>query len=169
MRIVLIAAMAHERVIGREGDMPWHLPADLKHFKRTTLGHPLVMGRRTWESLGGRPLPGRPHILVSRDPTLRPDGAEVAASLDAAVTRAEALAIEVGKDALFIAGGGQIYAQAIDRADEMILTHIDLSVEGDTHFPVFDRSAWRSDVLSSAAADEGRPAFTIRHYVRPAD
>lgn len=132
----LIAACAHDRVIGLDNHMPWHLPADLKHFKQTTLGKPIIMGRKTWDSLG-RPLPGRLNLVVSRQAGLQLDGAEVFVSLDAAVARADEWAREQGVDELMLIGGGQLYAEALPMASRIYLTRIDLAVQGDAFFPAF--------------------------------
>ena len=117
-QLILIAAVARNGMIGKDGGMPWHLPADLQHFKRLTLGHPILMGRRTWDSLG-RPLPGRRNIVISRRPDWQAAGAEHAESLEAALQR-------VAGDALaFVIGGAQLYAQALPLADALELTEID--------------------------------------------
>jgi dihydrofolate reductase len=137
MSVTLIAALARNRVIGKDGDLPWRLPADMKHFKKTTIGHPLIMGRRTFESFG-RPLPDRTNIVVTRNRSYRPEGAVVVASLDAAmrVARQE-------DEEIFIGGGEEVFRHFLPTADRMILTWIDGEFEGDTFFPEFDESAWR--------------------------
>ncbi|NHN56134.1 NUDIX domain-containing protein [Calidifontibacter sp. DB0510] len=132
--VSLIAARSRGGVIGRDGGMPWHLPADLKYFKRTTMGHPMIMGRRTFESMGV--LPGRRSIVVTRQPDWSADGVEVAHSLD------HALAL-TGDESVFIVGGAQIYEQALPFADRILLTEIDIDVDGDTFFPAFDPQRWR--------------------------
>jgi dihydrofolate reductase len=126
----LVWAQAHDGVIGRDGGMPWHVPEDLAHFKAVTLGAAVVMGRRTWESFPERfrPLPGRRNIVLTRDASWEADGAERAASLD------EALAL-VGPDDVWVIGGGSLYAEAIDRADVIERTELDLAVDGDTTAP----------------------------------
>lgn len=135
-RLCLAAALAVNGVIGAEGRLPWHLPEDLKHFKTLTMGHAVIMGRRTWESIG-RALPGRRNIVVTRQPGYVAPGAEVAASL------AQALAL-CGEAALaFVIGGAELYAAALPIAHALELTEIDAAFEGDTRFPAFDRSAWR--------------------------
>jgi dihydrofolate reductase len=128
--IGLVWAQAHDGVIGRGGGMPWHVPEDLAHFKAVTLGAAVVMGRRTWESFPERfrPLPGRRNIVLTRDASWEADGAERAASLE------EALAL-VGPDDVWVIGGGSLYAEAIDRADVIELTELDLVVDGDTTAP----------------------------------
>lgn len=135
-RISLIVARARNGVIGRNGTLPWRLPEDLAHFKRTTMGHPVVMGRRTWESIG-RPLPGRRNIVVSRQAGFMAAGAEVALSLDAAIARC-ADAAEV-----FVIGGEQLYREALPRAQRLVVTEIDADFEGDTFFPPIDTRLWR--------------------------
>ncbi len=128
--VVLIWAQARGGVIGRDGRMPWHLPEDLAYFRRVTLGHPVVMGRRTWDSLPDRlrPLPGRRTIVLSRRPDLVLPGAEVARSL------AEALRL-AGPTTVFVAGGGEVYAQALPLATEALVTEVDLEVDGDAYAP----------------------------------
>ena len=129
-RISLIAAVARNGVIGRDGGMPWHLPEELRHFKATTMGHTLVMGRRTFESIG-RPLPGRETIVVTRNPGQSFEGCHTATSIDAALD----LAVSLGRP-VFVAGGGEIYRQTLDRADVIHLTTIHTTVAGDVFFPV---------------------------------
>lgn len=135
-RVVLIAAVAENGVIGNAGAIPWHLPDDFAHFKATTLGQVLVMGRATYESIG-RPLPGRTTIVLTRDPAWRADGVTIAASLDEAL----ALARDLPGDT-FVAGGAQIYAAALPYADTQIISEVHLSPEGDTCYPAFDRTEW---------------------------
>ncbi|UDF28966.1 UNVERIFIED_ORG: dihydrofolate reductase [Roseateles sp. XES5] len=136
-KIVLVVAVADNGVIGRDGDLPWRLPSDLKRFKQLTLGKPVLMGRKTWDSIG-RPLPGRPNIVITRDPAFSAAGATVVSSLDEAVAVARREAETLGVDEICVIGGGQIYAQAFDRADILHVTHVAASVEGDTRFPAID-------------------------------
>lgn len=136
-KIVLVVAAARNGVIGRDGDLPWRLPSDLKRFKALTLGKPVLMGRRTWESIG-RPLPGRPNIVVTRDAAFRAPGAEVAATLDEGLAAARREAEKLGVDEVCVIGGGQIYAQVFDRADILHVTHVEADIEGDTRFPFID-------------------------------
>lgn len=145
-RISLIAAMAEDRVIGRDNTMPWHLPADLAHFKQVTYGKPVVMGRKTLESIG-RPLPGRHNIVISRNPDFRPEGVTVVADLDAAI----AAAGEVAE--LMIIGGATIYEQMLSRADRLYLTFIELAVAGDAHFPDWSELSWRESDNERHEAD----------------
>lgn len=155
----LIAALGENRVIGIDNSMPWHLPGDFKYFKATTLGKPIIMGRKTWDSLG-RPLPGRLNIVVSRQAGLQLAGAEVFASLEAAVARAEQWAREQGVGELMLIGGAQLYGQALEKGlvSRMYLTRVELKPQGDAWFPAFDEGQWKR-VSSEAQAEEGKPAY----------
>nr|WP_247687408.1 type 3 dihydrofolate reductase [Pseudoalteromonas luteoviolacea] len=124
----MIAAMAKDRVIGDDNKMPWHLPADLQHFKRITMGKPVIMGRKTFESIG-RPLPGRRNIVITRNEQYQAEGIETASSTE------EALALVDKIDEVMIIGGGNIYEQFLPLCNRLYLTHIDLEVAGDTQFP----------------------------------
>jgi dihydrofolate reductase len=135
-RVSVIAALAKNRVIGIENRLPWRLPEDLAHFKALTLSHPILMGRKTFESLG-RPLPGRTNIVITRNPDYRPQGCQVAVSIPAA------LALCADADEAFFIGGAELYAQAILRADRLYLTEVDIEPTGDAWFPEYDRSAFR--------------------------
>ena len=139
-------------MIGDDGTIPWRLPEDMAHFRALTIGHPVVMGRRTWDSLPDRfrPLPGRRNIVVTRNPGWRADGAERAASLD------DALDLVEGDERVFVIGGAEIYARH-SRADELVLTEIDLDVEGDTLFPAWDRSAFDEVGAGSRASPRTGP------------
>ena len=139
VRLSLIVCMARNRVIGRAGGMPWRMPTDLKHFKATTLGKPVIMGRKTFASIG-RALPGRINFVVSREPNLALAGATVAASLDTAIAAAAA----TGGDEIMILGGGEIYALALPLADRIYVTELHAAVDGDTRFPPLDPRAWRA-------------------------
>ncbi|WP_438856346.1 dihydrofolate reductase [Agromyces sp. M3QZ16-3] len=146
-RVGLIWAEAHGGVIGAAGDMPWHVPEDLAHFKRTTHGAPVVMGRRTWDSLPPRfrPLPGRANIVVTRQADWHADGAVRAASVDEAL----GLAASDADDRIWVIGGAELFARTIDLADRLVVTELDLDVDGDTFAP--DRSGWR--VVAADPAD----------------
>ena len=135
-RVTLVAAVADNGVIGNAGDIPWRIPADFAHFKALTMGHVLVMGRATYDSIG-RPLPGRTTIVLSRDPAWSAEGALTAASFDEALTLAADLPGDV-----YVAGGAAIYALALPYADEQVLTEVRLSPDGDTFYPAFDRDEW---------------------------
>ncbi len=134
-RVTLILARARNGVIGARGGLPWHLPEDLAFFKRTTMGHPIVMGRKTWESIG-RPLPGRRSVVVTRDRNFTVPGAEVVHSLDEAIDRC------AGADEIFVIGGAQLYADALPRADRLLLTEIGMDFDGDTFLPAPSSDVW---------------------------
>jgi dihydrofolate reductase len=138
MTVSLIVAVSENGVIGKDGDLPWHLPADLKHFKRTTMGHHLIIGRRTWDEVG-RPLPGRTMVVVTRSRTFAPAGVIVVHSVE------EALEAAAGDDEPFVGGGAYIYRLALarDLVDRIYLTRIHAEVEGDTFFPEFDLENWK--------------------------
>ncbi len=155
----LIVACAENRVIGIDNSMPWHLPGDFKYFKATTLGKPIIMGRKTWDSLG-RPLPGRLNIVVSRQPGLELAGAEVFASLEEALVRADQWAREQGVDELMLIGGAQLYGQALEQGlvSRLYVTRVELSPLGDAWFPEFDRKQWTL-TSSQAQAEEGKPRY----------
>jgi dihydrofolate reductase len=144
--VILIAAVARNGVIGRENALPWRLKADLAHFKAATLGHPILMGRKTWESLG-RPLPGRRNLVVSRDPAWQAVGAEAFSS------PAAALAAAAGADKVFVIGGAELYRQMIDDADTVMLTEVWADVEGDAKFPDYDRARFEEVSRESHRAD----------------
>jgi dihydrofolate reductase len=156
MKLSLIAALAANGMIGRDNGMPWHLPEDLKRFRALTMGHPIIMGRKTWDSLG-RPLPGRTSIVVSRQGGLDIAGAHVVPSLDAAV---ELAATVEGGDEAFVIGGAQLYALALPRVDRLLLTEIADAFDGDTRFPDYDRGAWQETAREEAVSAGGlRYAF----------
>ena len=135
-RVSIIVAMARNRVIGRDGQLPWHIPEDLKRFKQLTMGHHIVMGRKTWDSLG-RLLPGRRHVIVSRQPDYRVPGAQIVRSLDTAIAAC------AGDEEIFIIGGGEIYRQALTLTDRIYLTQVALDAEGDTAFPELQPQNWK--------------------------
>lgn len=145
--LTLVAAMARNRVIGLDGRMPWHLPADLGHFKRLTLGHPIVMGRKTFAAIG-RALPGRRNIVISRSQPSLPDGVEVVRGLD------EAVAACASDDRVMIIGGGEIYRLAFDQARCLELTLIDAAPEGDTWFPAVSPRQWHLTRMTMRPADQ---------------
>jgi dihydrofolate reductase len=147
-RIYLVAAVASNGIIGAKGKLPWHLPEDLKHFKQLTLGHPIIMGRLTWESLG-RPLPGRENIVISRTPGYDAPGAAVATSFGAA------LAFCAGEKVAFVIGGTRVFAAALPVASGLVMTEIHRDYEGDARFPEFDRSLWRESQRQPHTAGDG--------------
>jgi dihydrofolate reductase len=161
--VVLVAAVAANGVIGRDGGIPWHLPEDLHRFRQLTIGHPVVMGRRTWESLPERfrPLPGRRNIVVSRSVGTPGDGAEWVRSLDEALARTRDEA-RVG-----VIGGAALYAAALPRADRLELTEIDRAIEGDTVFPAWDRDTFVETAREEHVSDDGLP-FAFVTYLRRA-
>ena len=152
--ITLIAAVSENNVIGRDLDMPWKLSTDLKRFKALTMGKPMIMGRKTFLSVGERPLPGRPHIIISRNPDYHPQGVDVVTSLEAALSLAKDKAQALGVDEIFVAGGGEIYRQAMPFADQLSVTHVDVSLEGDTFFPTIDLTVFEKIEETSAPAGE---------------
>ena len=162
IKVSLIAARASNGVIGADGQMPWHLSDDLAFFKSATLGHPIIMGRKTWESLPIRPLPGRDNIILSRDWSYQAKGARVFTALTPALEAGKALARSAGKSQFFIIGGESIYAAALPRADLLYLTEVDAMVEGDAHFPNFDPDQFEVIMEKPYAADGHNDyAFTI--------
>lgn len=146
--VSLIAAVARNGAIGKDNALLWRLPEDLKFFKRTTLGCPVIMGRKTWDSIG-RPLPGRRNIVVTRNTAWQAEGAEVFHDL----TSALAATADVPK--VFVIGGGELYAQALPLVDELVLTEVDADFEGDTFFPPWDRGAFTETSRQSHTADAG--------------
>jgi dihydrofolate reductase len=152
-RLTLIAAMARGRVIGRNNRLPWRLPADLAHFKRLTLDKPIIMGRRTWESLPGL-LPRRRHIVISRDPDFRAEGCDRVTSPESALDAAGAV------PEAMIVGGAQIYAAFLERATTLALTLVDADVQGDAWFPAWDQTAWR-EVERSHRPPDAKNAFAL--------
>lgn len=153
MKIALIVAAARNGVIGGGNKMLWRVPEDFAHFKRTTMGHPIVMGRKTWESIG-RPLPGRRNVVVTRNPDYRAEGAELAPSLE------DAFKMLNGDGTVFVIGGGEIYRQALPWADVVWLTRIGADFEGDATFPDLPETQWTTEVLETLEPVEGRP-FTV--------
>ena len=161
MKISLLAAVARDGVIGRAGGLPWRLPEDMRRFRELTMGHPVVMGRKTWDSLPDRfrPLPGRRNVVVTRNASWQGQGAERAESLEDALQ----LVGDAGK--VFVIGGGQLYSAAVQVADEFLLTEIDLEVEGDTRFPAWDRGEFDETSREEHVAEDGVP-FAFVTYAR---
>ena len=152
----LIVACAENGVIGRNNALPWHLPEDLRYFKRITMGKPSVMGRKTWESIG-RPLPGRTNIVISRNPGFLAEGARVVPTLDAALELAESIALIDGTEELMVIGGAQIYAEALPRAGRLYLTEVHAPVEGDAYLPRIDWVQWRESYRERHEATAPNP------------
>ena len=167
MQIVLVAAVAENGVIGRDGGMPWRLKSDMRHFRGLTLGKPVVMGRKTYLSLSIKPLPGRTNIVVSRDATFTLPGAIVAPSLGAALDAARGDALRRGADAIMVIGGADIYAQAIPLAQRLEITRVHLKADGDAEFPPIDPAVWRQSARTAqpAGPDDDAP-YEIATYIR---
>lgn len=162
MIISCIVAMAKNRVIGRENDIPWYLPADLQYFKKTTIGRTVIMGRNCYASIG-RPLPKRTNIIVTRDPFFISSVCPVAHSIPEALH----LAHEAGEEEVFIIGGGQIYDQTMDLWDKLYITEVDTEVEGDVYFPEIDQNVWKLISISAHQKDEKNPFdYTFKVYER---
>ncbi len=160
MTLSVIVAMAEDRAIGRDNDMPWHLPADLKYFKATTMGKPIVMGRKTYESIG-RPLPGRRNIVVTRNADWSAEGVDVVPSLQAAKE------VIADADEAMIIGGAQIYGQCLDVADKLYITEIAITVpDADAWFPAFNKADWREVSREEHPAEDGKPAYAFVVYDR---
>ncbi len=156
VRLALIAAVAHNGVIGRGGELPWRIPADLQFFKAITMGKPMIMGRRTFESIG-KALPGRANIVVTRSADFSADDVEVAGNLDQALE----IAAGTGADEVMVIGGGEIYAAALPRADRLYLTEVHIDAAGDVRFPAFDRAQWRELSRDDHAAAGDNPSFSF--------
>lgn len=160
--VVIIAAVARNRVIGKDNTLIWNIPEDMAHFKALTAGHVVIMGRKTWESLPARfrPLPGRRNIVISRQADYSAPGAEVASSLQ------QALAIASNAERAFIIGGEQIYRQAMDAAQRLEITQVDLAPEGDAWFPEIPAADWLEHRKDDLPATSSRPACAFVTYVR---
>ena len=165
LSLSLIVAVADNGVIGHENRLPWHLPAELKYFKAVTLGKPVIMGRKTWDSLG-RPLPGRLNLVVSRQTDLTLEGAETFTSLDDAVTRAESWAREQGVSEVMLIGGAQLFIEALPDADRFYLTRVALEPEGDVYFPEWDEQQWQGVSRYVHESKVGRPDYAMVLWLR---
>lgn len=167
VKLCLIVAQARNRVIGAGGTLPWRLKDDMAFFKATTMGAPVIMGRKTWESFPKRPLPGRENIVLTRDWDYDAAEARVYSSFPAAMNAARAIAAREGKDEAFVIGGAEIYAMALPFADRIYLTEVDAEVNGDTFFPELSARDWNSREIAAHGASEGNDhAFTIRQLDR---
>lgn len=161
-RVSLIVAMSRNRVIGRDNAIPWHIPAELARFKALTMGHHIVMGRKTWESIG-RLLPGRTTVIVTRNPDFRVPGALIARSIE------EALELAAHDSEIFVIGGAQIFRSALPYAQRLYLTTVDVEVEGDTFMPPIDLAAWRKVATETHPADADNPLpWVLETYERVA-
>ena len=163
MIISIIVAIGENGVIGVDGGLPWHIPSDLKLFKKTTMGKPLIMGRKTWESLG-RPLPGRPHVVITRDKNYSAAGAQVVHGLDQALFVANDMALALEEKEIMIIGGAEIYRLALAKANRLYLTEVALSPRGDAFFPDFDVDQWpeRSRTVYPSSGGKASYSFVIR-------
>lgn len=163
--IAQIVALDRQRVIGVENRLPWHLPADLKHFKALTMGKPIVMGRKTWESIG-RPLPGRENIVVSRQADFKAEGARVFASLEEALDCARAAAEAGGLDEVFVIGGETLYRQSLPHVDRVYLTEVDMAVAGDAFYPELPGDQWRESAREHFVAEGDSPGYAFVSFQR---
>lgn len=161
VRLAAIVAQGSNRCIGVENKLPWYLPEDLKHFKATTLGKPVIMGRKTFESIG-KPLPGRTNIVITRDPNYQAAGVRVAHSLDAAITMGRAQAEISGSDEAVIIGGAQIYAESLSMIDRLYITDVDTAPDGDAFFPELDPTQWQQIEAVEHPAVDGRPRYIFK-------
>lgn len=165
--VVLVLAVAENGVIGRGDALPWDLPDDLQHFKRSTLGRPIIMGRKTYDSVG-RPLPGRTNIVVTRDPAWAAEGVVAVQSLADAIVRAEQQALLDGADAVMVVGGAEIYRLALPQADRIVLTRVHGEVSGDAYFDLEQLCNWQEIRRQSVARGaHNSHAFTIIEYAKP--
>ncbi|MDR5892462.1 dihydrofolate reductase [Halomonas mongoliensis] len=163
--VAMIAAMDRNRVIGVDNQLPWYLPEDLKFFKRMTQAKPLVMGRKTFQSIG-RPLPGRLNIVVTRDSSFHHDGIRVCHDLASALALADQQATIDGVEEIMVMGGAEIYAQALEHASRLYLTEVDIEVEGDARFPELDMDEWEEVQRVPGTPSEGQPAYDFVEYRR---
>ena len=163
MRVALVAAIARGGVIGRDSGIPWRLPEDMQRFRALTMGHPVVMGRRTWESLPDqfRPLPGRGNVVVTRNSDWSAQGADRAGSIE------DALRLLEGEATVFVIGGGEIYAAALPSADELLLTEIDAEIEGDTYFPDWDPDDFEEVARERHVSSDGVGYSFVTYERRP--
>lgn len=166
MEISLIAAVARNGVIGRGNSIPWHIPSDFAHFKRTTMGKPMLMGRKQFESVGTA-LPGRANIVITRQPDYKADGIETVPGLEAGLKRAKEIAEQTGAREIMVIGGGEIYAQAMDFATRLYISHVDLAPEGDVYFPEIDDRIWKADRdLDVPRSEKDAASYRVTQYVR---
>jgi dihydrofolate reductase len=169
MNILLVAAIAQNGVIGRGNALPWRLKSDMQHFRALTMGKPVVIGRKTYLSIG-KPLSGRTTIVVSRDRNFTAPGIVVAPSLDAALATARGDALRRNADAIVVAGGAEIYGQAMPLATQLAITHVHKRIDGDAHFPAIDPNEWHESARSEhVAAAEDEAAFAFVTYERAID
>ena len=158
MKVALIVAVSQNNVIGRDNQLPWHLPEDLQYFKSITMGKPILMGRKTYDSIG-RPLPGRTNIVITRDPNWTAEGVEVVNSLEAAMTAGAEACNAAESDEIMVIGGAQIYRDCLPMADKLYLTKVDADIQGDAFFPDIDSNQWQK-------TSEKTPAVVDKHPYR---
>lgn len=164
--ISMIAAVAANNVIGRDGDIPWYIPSDFAHFKRTTMGKPLIMGRKQFESVG-KPLPGRVNIVVSRQPGYQPDGVVVINDFVAAIDHAKTIAKADGVDEIMIIGGGEIYRLGMGLADRLYISHVDLSPDGTILFPTINSTTWEAaEQVNVEPSERDGATYSVTIYQR---
>lgn len=156
MKLSMIVAVAENGVIGRNNSLPWYLPNDLKYFKQTTMGKPVIMGRKTYESIG-KPLPGRTNIVITRQADYQPEGVKVVNSVEAARELAESVCLIDGQEEAMIMGGAEIYTLALPHTDRLYLTEVHADVEGDAFFPEYDKSLWQEVAREDFAAEGPNP------------
>ena len=156
MKLSMIVAVAENGVIGRNNALPWYLPNDLKYFKQTTKGKPVIMGRKTYESIG-KPLPGRTNIVITRQADYQPEGVKVVNSVEAARELAESVCLIDGQEEAMIMGGAEIYTLALPHTDRLYLTEVHADVEGDAFFPEYDKSLWQEVAREDFAAEGPNP------------
>jgi dihydrofolate reductase len=149
----MIVATADNNIIGKDNDMPWHLPADLAYFKKVTLGKPIIMGRKTFESIG-RPLPGRRNIVISRDESYQAEGIDSVTSVEQALALVDGSDGNDGAEEIMVIGGGAIYAHCLPKADRLYITHIKAAIDGDTQFPNYDDGSWKKTASDVRDSDE---------------
>ncbi|MFW1678100.1 dihydrofolate reductase [Pontibacter sp. JAM-7] len=164
MKLAIIVAQAKNRVIGVNNTLPWHLPEDLRYFKQVTMAKPIIMGRKTYESIG-RPLPGRENIVISRQADYAPVGVRVVPSIEEACALAEDICLINGQDEVMVIGGAQIYGQALPQADRLYITQVDADIEGDAWFPEVDYSLWQEVAREDFAPSGDNPyAYSFLVY-----
>jgi dihydrofolate reductase len=165
-RIALVVAVSRNGVIGRDGGLPWHISSDLRRFKKITMGKPVIMGRKTWESLPRKPLPGRPNIVITRQRGYRAPGATVVNDAFTALAAARGH----GAEEIAVIGGGEIYGMFFDQADRIYLTEVDIAVQGDTRFPVIDARDWRQtdgEAIAKGPRDDAACTLRVLDRIRP--
>nr|AIA16719.1 Dihydrofolate reductase [uncultured bacterium] len=169
VKIAMIAGVAENGVIGNDQTIPWRIPSDMGFFKRTTLGKPIIMGRKQYETVG-KPLPGRTNIVVTRQESYQPEGVLVFGSIDAALDKAREIAESDGVDEIMIIGGGQLYAQLIDRADRLYISHVDLAPAGDVRFPEIAPEDWAVvDLPEVEPSPKDEASYRVKVYERRKD